>query len=133
MDFSSINYLSVIVAALSSFVVGMLWYSPVLFGKVWMAENGFTDEDMQGGNMLRTYGAAFVLGLIIATNLDLFLGPNATFAWGMGAGALAGIGWVAASIGTMYLFERKSLTLYFVNAGYHAVNFIVMGGILGAW
>ena len=48
MDFASINYkLSVVVAALSSFVVGMLWYGPVLFGKAWMAENGFSDEDVQ--------------------------------------------------------------------------------------
>ena len=67
MDFASINYLSVVVAALSSFVVGMLWYGPVLFGKAWMAENGFSDEDVQGGNMLRTYGTAFILGLIIAS------------------------------------------------------------------
>ena len=137
MDFSSIissiNYLSVIVAALSSFVVGMLWYGPVLFGKAWMAENGFSDEDVQGGNMLRTYGTAFVLGLIIAFNLDMFLGADATFTWGLTAGALAGIGWVAASIGTMYLFEKKSLKLFLINGGYHAVNFTVMGGILGAW
>ncbi len=133
MDFASINYLSVIVAALSSFVVGMLWYGPVLFGKAWMAENGFSDEDVQGGNMLRTYGTAFVLGLIIAFNLDMFLGADATFTWGLTAGALAGIGWVGASIGTMYLFEKKSLKLFLINAGYHAVNFTVMGGILGAW
>ena len=133
MDFASINYLSVVVAALSSFVVGMLWYGPVLFGKAWMAENGFSDEDVQGGNMLRTYGTAFILGLIIALNLDLFLGPDATFTWGLAAGALAGVGWVAASIGTLYLFEKKSFKLFLINAGYHAVNFTVMGGILGAW
>ncbi len=133
MDFSSINYLSVVVAALSSFAVGMLWYSPILFGKVWMEENGFTDEDIQSGNMPRIYGAAFILALIIAVNLDLFLGPDATFSWGMGAGALAGIGWVGAAMGTSYLFENKSLKLYLINAGYHAVNFIVMGGVLGAW
>ncbi len=133
MDFSSINYLSVVVAALSSFVVGMLWYSPVLFGKAWMAENGFSDEDVQGGNMLRIYGAAFVLALIIAFNLDMFLGAEATFSWGLTAGALVGIGWVGAAFGTSYLFENKSLKLFLINAGYHAVNFTVMGGILGAW
>ena len=49
----------------------MLWYSPVLFGKAWMAENGLSDEDVQGGNMLRTYGTAFILGLIIAFYLDI--------------------------------------------------------------
>lgn len=133
MDFSSIHYFSVVAAALFSFVVGMIWYSPVVCGKIWMKEHGFTDEDLQGGNMLRIYGSAFVLGLIIALNLDMHLGPDATLAQGLTTGALVGIGWVAASIGTMYLFERKSLKLYLVNAGYHAVNFVAMGGIIGTW
>ncbi len=133
MDFSSINYLSVLVAALSSFAVGMLWYSPILFGEAWMEENEFTEEDIQSGDMGLIYGTAFFLALVIAFNLDLFLGPDATFYWGMGAGALAGVGWVCAAMGTSYLFEKKSMKLYFINAGYHAVNFVVMGGILGAW
>ena len=53
--------------------------------------------------------------------------------WGLTAGALAGIGWVAASFGITYLFERKSMKLFLVNAGYQAVTYIVMGGILGVW
>jgi len=43
------------------------------------------------------------------------------------AGAAIGVFWVAASIGTNYLFERASLALFLINAGYHAGRFTLMG------
>ena len=53
----------------------------------------------------------------------------------MGAmvGFMAGMFWVAASIGVTYLFERKPLSLFLINAGYHVVTYTLMGIILGAW
>lgn len=110
MDLSSLNLLAILVAALTSFVIGGLWYSPILFGKAWMQENGLTDDELKG-KMGLIFGTTFVLALIIAFNLAAFLGPEATFSWGLTAGALAGIGWVAAAIGILYLFERKSMRL----------------------
>lgn len=132
MDMASLNWIAVLVAALVSFVIGGLWYSPILFGKAWMAENGFVEADVEG-EMGRIFGTAFVLSFIIALNLAAFLGPEATLGWGLAAGALAGIGWVAAALGILYLFERRSMRLFLINAGYHAVTFTVMGGILGLW
>lgn len=41
---SDLNYWAVLVATFSAFVIGGLWYSPVLFDKKWMSLNGFTDE-----------------------------------------------------------------------------------------
>jgi hypothetical protein len=53
----------------------------------------------------------------------------------MGAfyGFLAGFGWVATFIGTHYLFERRSLKLFLINAGYSIVALTIMGLIIGAW
>jgi hypothetical protein len=36
-------------------------------------------------------------------------------------------------MGVTYLFEARPLKLFLVDAGYHAVTFVVMGGILGIW
>ncbi|MCF8242795.1 MAG: DUF1761 domain-containing protein [Melioribacteraceae bacterium] len=132
MEFQ-INFLAVIAAAVSSFLIGALWYSPVLFGNAWMQENGFKDEDLKNANMAKIFGSAFILSFIIALNLAAFLGAESDVMFGVFAGAAAGIGWVAASLGILYLFERKSLKLFFINAGYHAVTFTIMGAILGAW
>ncbi len=70
------NYLAVLVVALSTFMIGGLWYSPAVFGKAWMKENGFTEENMKGRNMIKIRGAAFILGLIAAFNLAMFIGPE---------------------------------------------------------
>ncbi len=133
MDLSSLNYLAIIVAAVSSFVIGALWYSPVLFGKVWQREAKLSDEDLQNSNMAKTFGLSFILSLIISFNLAAFIGPTGTLSFGLFAGAAAGVGWVATALGILYLFEQKSFKLWLINGGYHAVTFTVMGAILGAW
>ena len=133
MELSSLNYFAIFVAALSAFLIGGLWYSPVLFANAWMKGNGFSEEDLKGANMAMIFGSSFVLEFIIAFNLAAFLGDSPDFIWGITAGALAGVGWVAASIGVTYLFERKPMKLFLINAGYHVVAFIVMGAILGVW
>ena len=136
MDFSqsmeSINYLAVIVAALSAFVIGGLWYS-VLFSKSWMVENGFDEEKLKQGNMGIIFGGSFILSLIISFVFVLFLGPERDAMFGASAGFMAGLFWVATAMGITYLFERKSLKLFLINAGYHVVTFTVIGFILGLW
>ncbi len=133
MELPNLNFFAVLVAAVSSFLVGSIWYSPILFGKAWMKELNFTDEDLRKGNVTKLYILSFVVALIIAVNLAFFIGNDAGLVWGMTAGFLAGFGWVAMAIGLTYLFEDKSLRLYLINAGYHVVTFTISGGIIGVW
>jgi len=130
---TQLNYLAVLVAALSTFLIGGIWYSPALFSKAWMRENGFTEENMKGRNMAKIFGLAFLLALISAFNLAMFLGPERDPVMGALWGFLAGAGWVATFLGTYYLFEGKSFTLFLINAGYGIVSLTVMGAILAAW
>ena len=129
-----INYLAVLAAAVSAFVIGGLWYSPLLFQKAWLAANGFSEADVQKGSPAKIFGWSFVLTLIMAANLAAFLGrPDTTLAWGATAGALTGAGWVLPGIGVVALFERRPLAYTLVNGGYWAVALTVMGAILGGW
>jgi hypothetical protein len=84
MDLSQINYLAVFVAALSSFVIGFLWYSPLTFGNVWMREAGLSEEKVKQANMIKIFGLSFLLPLVICFNLAAFLGPDAGLAWADG-------------------------------------------------
>ena len=129
--FSDINWFSVILAALSAFAIGSLWYSPLLFGKFWQKEIKLSDEDIKDANMPLIFGSSFVLNVIAALVLDMFIGKEATAGFGAIAGFLVGIAWVATSLGINYLFARKTLKLYFIDAGYFVVFFPVMGLILG--
>ncbi|MHC1737664.1 MAG: DUF1761 domain-containing protein [Ignavibacteriaceae bacterium] len=127
-----INYLAVIVSAILSFVIGSLWYGP-LFGKIWLKEIGLDPKELEQANMFKIFGTAFILTLIIGFNLAAFLGPDSDLTSGLLYGALAGIGWVSASIGVVYLFGRKSFKLFLVDAGYQVVIYTLMGGIIGLW
>jgi len=128
----NINLLSVIVATLSSFLIGGIWYGP-LFGKAWMKEFNFSEEDLKKRSIPKTFGFSILLAFIAAINLEMFIGSEADFTFGTMAGFLAGIGWVATFLGILYLFEMQSLKAYFINAGYCIISLTIMGAVLGAW
>ncbi len=134
MDISTLNWLAVIVAALSNFLIGGLWYSPLLLGKAWMKENNFSDDNLKKGNMPKIFGLTFLFSIVMAFNLAMFLNDaNTTTSWGAIAGFLAGFGWVAMSIFTIGQFERKSTKYMLIHGGYVTISFIVMGLIIGLW
>ena len=134
MNVHEINWLAVVAAALSAFIMGGLWYSPILFGKVWLRANGFTDAQVKNFNKARAFGGAFFLALVMSANLAVFLADSkTTLLWGTAAGALAGIGWVAAGFAVVALFENRSWSYILVNGGYQIVALVSMGAILGAW
>ncbi|GAA4302130.1 hypothetical protein GCM10023183_13750 [Nibribacter koreensis] len=130
--FQNLNWLAIAAAALSTFLLGGLWYSPLLFANAWMHANKFDPENMGKPNMALIFGLAFVLSFFMALNLALFIGAGDT-AFGATAGFMAGFGWVALGIGVISLFERKPLAYVLINGGYMTVAFTVMGAILGAW
>jgi hypothetical protein len=127
------NIWAVLVAALSTFLIGGLWYSPAVFGKAWMRENNLSEEELKKSNTTKIFSIAFILAIIAAINLAMFMGPEDKPAMGALWGFLAGFGWVATFVGTHYLFERKSFTLFLINAGYSIVSLTLMGVILAAW
>ena len=128
-----INWLAVLAAALSAFLLGGLWYSPALFQKAWQRGARISDEELQkGGHAGKVYGGAFVLSLIAAATFAMFLG-KLPVGEATAYGFCAGLTWVAASFGINYLFERKTMTLFLVNGGYHTLQFTLYGLILGLW
>ena len=133
MNPAHVNFPGALVGAFLAFLVGGIWYSPVLFAKPWMRATGLQDDELKKGTG-RVFGGAFALALVGNVNLAFFLAdgtPN--LGWGIAAGALAGVGWVATAMGVTYLFERRSLRLYLIDAGYHVVALMLSGAILGVW
>jgi hypothetical protein len=128
-----LNPWAILVAAAAAFLIGGVWYSPILFSRVWAKAAGLSEEELRNGNMAKIFGLSFLLTLVMSVNLAAFLSGPPNVLWGMTAGALAGIGWVGTALGVLYLFEHRPLALFLVNAGYMAVTFVVMGWILGAW
>lgn len=122
----------VLVAALSSFVLGGLWYGPLL-GKPWLRATGLSPEAAKAGNPARIFGLSFLLAAVQAWVFAMFLGPAPALPFALGAGFSAGLCWVAAAFGINDLFERRSLGLWAINGGYHTLAFSLYGLIFGLW
>jgi len=126
-----VEWLPTIIATLSAFIAGGLWYSPLLFGKAWQREAGLSDEQIEGANRGKIFGVSFLLCLVAAIAFSMVVGPDRSFWFDLHSGVGIGLFWVATSFGVNYLFELKSLKLWLINAGYHTVQFSLYGLIFG--
>ncbi|MBL7784930.1 MAG: DUF1761 domain-containing protein [Chitinophagales bacterium] len=133
----NINFLAVIAAGFAAFLLGALWYSPVLFGKLWQRELGYTDEYLQQGSMPKIFGTSFLLMLIMALGMAFLLqdkaGHGVDWLIGLKKGLKVGVFFVATSAGINYLYQRKSIALWLIDATYQVAFLGIMGAILGAW
>lgn len=130
-----INYLAVLVCAITSFVIGGLWYGP-LFGKSWMEAVGKTEEEIKENfNPVKTYGLAFVghfaEALVLAYLLSLT--GAVTVTEGIRVGLTAWLGFTAATFYINYLFEGYKTRLLYINTGFHFVFVLVSSIILISW
>jgi hypothetical protein len=133
LSFSDLNWLAVFVAAISAFGLGGLWYSPVLFVKIWMRETGITEESAKTASMAKIFGLSALLAMLSAILLALFLGKDAGGGVGAFSGFLIGLGTIFSYLGITYLFERKSLAHFLINASYGVASLTLMGFIIGVW
>lgn len=124
-----INFLAVFCASLLGLILGYLWYS-VLFAKQWQKLSGVTDKQMGSGMAKRAIGS-YLLTLVMSLNLAAFIGTEETPLFGLFAGLAVGLGWIAMSFGSNYLFEHRPLKLFLINAGYNTILLSLMGLIIG--
>jgi hypothetical protein len=157
-----INFYALFAAALSTLVVGFIWYNPKVFGTIWMKESGMTEEKMKGANMILIFGTSVIYAFFIAFILQMLtihqfgaLGMiggnvadaspsyvafmadygNAFRSFGHGAlhGFMAGLFLALPIIGTNALYERRSWKYTLITGGFWIVCFMIMGGIICAW
>jgi hypothetical protein len=135
-----LNLLAILVAGVSTMVVGFLWYSPLLFAKPWVREMGYDLNDKAKMEEMRkgagpAYAGSFVAGLISAFTLALFLHWSRAedLHYGLMVGFHVWLGFVAAVQFTGALFMKQSMKLFAINTGYQLVCYLVMSAILTVW
>lgn len=127
-----INILAVLVAALSSFLLGGIWYGP-LFKQAWCREAGVDPDPAKGRHPAKVFGGAFVFALVSAFAFARLLGPAPELAQALAMGVTVGSCFVAASFAINYLFANRSLLLWLIDGGYHVLQFLAYGLVLGLW
>lgn len=129
-----VSWLAIVLAAISGFLVGGLWYGPIM-GKRWMGAVGLTEEQIKEGSMGLIYGGAFAFSLLASWTLahtyasyayELSFCAKVLLSFGVA------LGFVVPAIGTNYLFSQKSKALFFIDAGYWLLFYIAMGVVHAA-
>lgn len=133
----TVNFWAILVAAVVSFIVGWLWYSPVLFGNVWMKAMGMTKEKMAHSqkNMAVTMLVALIAQFMIAFILAHFISGMGAVGWmeSIVVAFWAWLGFVALiSLGTV-LWEGKSMKLFWINSIHWLVALAIQAAIISAW
>tara|TARA_B100001057_G_scaffold230176_1_gene230494 strand:+ start:3769 stop:4167 length:399 start_codon:yes stop_codon:yes gene_type:complete len=126
---SEINWLPVLLGALTFFLVGAIWYG-VLFSKAWQKAAGISDEQLQGGNMALIFGLTFLAEVVIAMTLWHLIvrtgaSDRAVMMMAIGFGATI----MTPAIGINYLYLRKTLAHFLIDAGHFIVGMAAMGGV----
>ena len=123
-----VNWLAVVVGTLAFFVVGAVWYT-VLFGKAWQKAVGLDDEQLKSGaSMPLIFATCFALELVVVLMLGhLFAriqpGDHAKMMMATGFGLAV----MSPAIGITYLYMRKPLRLWLIDAGHFVVGMAAVG------
>jgi len=132
-----VNYLAVLVATVVVFVLGWLWYSPLLFFKPWMRARGMDPDaamagaKMPAGKLVIELIRCFVLAYIIA----IFLSGRGVSGW-MGAahfGLLLWIGFPVVLLTGSVIWDNVPTKVAAIHAGDWLVKLLVIPTILSAW
>lgn len=136
-----INCWAVVGAAVTSMVLGALWYGP-LFGKRWIQLSQFTAEQMTAAKakgMGKSYALMGLGSLLMSTALShliTFAGaPLGMSGASLGAvvGVLVWLGFIAPVTVGPVLWEGKPWKLWYITSGYYLVSLVIMGKILAVW
>lgn len=134
-----VNYITILVAAAVSMMVGFVYYSPFVLGKQWMKLMGYTKDDMkpEGPAMIRVYGTSFVLALVTAYVLFHVFTLSINFfqydrlSTGLMTAFWMWLGFVMPVQTTDILFGKKPVSLFAINTGYQFVSLLAMGAVIG--
>ncbi|MBI4167889.1 MAG: DUF1761 domain-containing protein [Candidatus Aenigmarchaeota archaeon] len=134
-----INLIVILAAAVFSMIIGMIWYSPMLFGKYWMFYSGVSARksklEKKRNSVNTVYAISFVGSLVTAYVLAYFLyytGSTTAFE-GAKKGAMMWAGFVLTAMAAGVLYENRPKELLVINSAYQLISLMVMGAILAVW
>lgn len=130
-----VNWISISIAAVVNMTIGGLWYSPVLFGEVWIKLMGFSQkqiDEAKSKGMAKSYGIMAVFSVVMAFVLAQLIGNMGLFGLqnALSLGFTVWLGFIATTKANDVIFGKKPVKLYIIDAGYYLVSILAMSVIL---
>jgi len=119
----------VLAGAAAFFAVGALWYG-VLFSKPWQRAAGLSNTQLREGSMALIFALTFAFEMLIAMVLWHLLArtdPKPFVVMMMAVGFAGGV--MIPAIGINYLYLRKPLALFLIDAGHFLFGMAAMGAV----
>ena len=129
-----VNWIVVLVASVIAYIVGALWYSPVLFGNLWLKLNKVNNVKAH-----KMSSATIVSGFILTVIFNIVLAYVVQFSevvgffGGMSVGFLLWVGFIATTSFSSVLYLKKPLKLYWIDSLHYLVTMMLVAGILAVW
>ena len=135
MERPKINFVAVLVVAFIQFILGAVWYSPILFGSKWMQLTGITMEMAAKMSPWKSYGLTFLAYLVLCWVLihALAYAKARTVVEGAMVGFWNWFGFVATIMGITNRYQMQPWALWAVDSSYQLVNFVLGGIMLTVW
>jgi len=134
-SFNDINWLSVALAVLVTFVIGSVWYHEKVIGGRWMRAVPIKSKDIESSNMIIIFSLSTLTALICVVALATL--ANAlrvtSILDGVLLGGSIGIFFLSAVTASNYIFQKRSLELLIIDASYMTITFAAMGAVIGAF
>lgn len=135
----TLNLVPVVIAGVINMIIGALWYSPYVTGKLWMRSMGKTEEELRKGfsptSMALTYVVNTIASLLFAYILAHLIkfSQTHTFTQGVMIGFWVWLGFVVTTVIPGYMYEGKPKILFFLFIIYQLISITIMGGLLAIW
>ncbi len=135
MQTITINYLAVLLSAISAMVIGGLWYSPLVFGNVWMKLANITEKQIKEAKkkgMTKSYILMFFSTVVMSYVLAHFVKymQITTVGNALKLAVWIWLGFITTILISSVLWEGKPVKLYFLNISHYLITLIVMTIIL---
>jgi hypothetical protein len=128
MTFEGMNYLAILLAAISGMVAGAAWYGAL--AKPWMKAVGMTGEPKGEPKIyIIALIAQFVIAYVLA-GLIGHMGPL-TVSSGIVSALFAWAGFTLAPMAVNHRFQNNGWDLTLIDGGYWLVVFVLQGAIIG--
>jgi hypothetical protein len=138
MTVPEINYIAVVLATLSSMIVGSIWYAPKVFGNRWMRLSGQSpsgDARDAVRPILVTVVVSFITAWVLAGASFIsqqFYGGGLLIN-ALVTGVILWAGFTAARLITHDQFDRRPVQLTVLNCAHELVTIVIMALIIGVW
>lgn len=130
-----VNEIAVFVSALLALALGSIWYSPLVFGRLWQNAAGLTDADLELTKpaLTRSLVVALVGNTIVLFVIAHFVRFAAMYSFSRSTLILGIIALLAASMASMVVWEKRPFMYFVIHTGYAALVVIMGVVVISLW